>query len=350
MSKQTLIRLFQCLLIPALTVLLLRYGLPLFLPFLTGTLLAIAAEPPVRFLCGKLSLKRNAAAFLGVTLTLVFLSALGLMLFSGIFHGLRWLTSIMPSLVSTARQGLTTLQDWLLSLAMNAPEGIRDLLTKTILGLFDSGSTVYAQAVSALPGLAVGFLSHMTGGFLGIGTAILSAYLISSRLPRLKQWFRRRLPAQWEQKYRPALRNMRRAAGGWLKAQARLMGLTFCILLAGFLLLQVPYAPLWAALIALVDAIPMLGTGLILVPWSVIRFLQQEPAQAIGLLGIFVTATLARSALEPRLVGQQLGLDPLVTLIALYLGYQLLGIPGLLVAPLLAVSAVHLVNTPPTER
>ena len=128
------------------------------------------------------------------------------------------------------------------------------------------------------------------------------------------------------------------------------MGLTFCILLAGFLLLQVPYAPLWATLIALVDAIPMLGTGLILVPWSVIRFLQQEPAQAIGLLGIFVTATLARSALEPRLVGQQLGLDPLVTLIALYLGYQLLGIPGLLVAPLLAVAAVHLVNTPPAER
>lgn len=332
-----------------LTVLGLRYGLPLALPFLAGILLALAAEAPVRFLCHRLSMSRGTAAALGVSLTLVLLTALGLLLFSAAFQVLRRLASIAPDLESTARQGLTALQDWLLSLARNAPEGIQPFLTKSVLSLFDSGGAIYSQAVSALPALAAGILSHITGGFLGIGTAILSAYLISARLPKLKQWFRDRMPDAWEQKYRPSLLRIRSSLGGWLKAQSRLLGLTFCIVCIGLFLLQVRYAPVWAVLIALVDAVPMLGTGLVLVPWSMICFLQNDPFRAVGLLLLFTAATLARSVLEPRLVGQHMGLDPLVTLIALYLGYQLLGLPGLLAAPLLAVTAIQIFKTTPEE-
>lgn len=328
----------------------LRYGIPLVLPFLAGFLLALAAEPPVRFLCRRISLHRSFASFFGVSLTMALLAALGLMLFYGAFQGLRLLAAIAPDLDTAARQGLTALQDWLLSLALAAPEGIRSLLTKAILGIFDNGSTFLAQIAAALPSLAAGLLSHVTGGFLGIGTAVLSAYLISARLPTLKRWFHSHLPESWTAHFLPALGRLRSAAWGWLKAQARLMGLTFCILFAGFFLLRVRYAPVWAALIALMDAIPMLGTGLVLVPWSVICFLQSDPIRALGLLGIFAAATLSRSTLEPRLVGQQLGLDPLVTLIALYLGYQLLGLPGLLAAPLLAVTAVQIFKSSAEER
>lgn len=324
--------------------LFLRYGLPLALPFLAGLLLALAAEPVVRFLCRRLSWKRTAAAFCGVSLTLLLLTTLGLLLFSGAFQGLRWLASVAPDLESAARHGLTSLQDWLISLALAAPDGIRNLLTKLILSIFDNGSALFSQAASVLPGIAAGLFSRITGGFLGIGTAIFSAYLISARLPRMRLWFQQRLSGSRFSRILPALRQLRSAAGGWLNAQARLMGLTFCVLLAGFLLLGVRYAPLWAVLIAFVDAVPMLGTGLVLVPWSVICFLQDDPLRAFGLLGIFALATLIRSALEPRLVGQQLGLDPLVTLISLYLGYQLLGLPGLLTAPLLAATAIRFLN------
>ena len=350
MSQSSHIRTLQKLLLLGLSLAGLRYGLPLMLPFLIGGLLALSAEGSVNFLCRKLSLSRSVAAFLGVTMTLALLSAFCLLLFSATLHGLRWLASILPNLESAAQQGLTTLQDRLLSLAMTAPDGIRDLLIKMVLGIFDNGGALYTQAVSSLPGLAAGLLSHVTGGFLGIGTGILSAYLISSRLPTLKQWFRERLPERWHRQYRPALLRLKQAFGGWLIAQVRLTGLTFCILLAGFLLLRVRFALVWAFLIALMDAVPMLGTGLILVPWSVISFLQHEHILAFGLLGIFVAATLARSTLEPRLVGQQLGLDPLVTLISLYLGFQLLGLPGLLAAPLLAAGAAQIFRSFPGDR
>lgn len=327
--------------------LFLRYGLPLLLPFLVGLLLALAAEAPVRFLCRRLSLGRGVASFACVSFTLLMLTVLGLLLFSAVFQGLRWLAAIAPDLADAARHGITSLQDWLLSLASAAPDGIRDLFTKIILGIFDSGSTWLRQAVSVLPGLAAGLLSHISGGFLGFGTAILSAYLISARLPKLQDWLRDRFADSRYGRILPSLRHLRSAAWGWLKAQFGLLGLIGCILLVGFLLLRIPYAPVWAVLIALADAVPMLGTGLVLIPWSIISFLQDDPIRAFGLLGIFTAATLARSTMEPRLLGRQLGLDPLVTLVALYLGYQLLGFPGLLAAPLLAVTATQLFQAPP---
>ena len=133
------------------------------------------------------------------------------------------------------------------------------------------------------------------------------------------------------------LRRIRSALWGWIKAQALLSGLCFLVLLVGFVVLKVPHAPLWAALIALVDAVPLLGTGTVLVPWSLVCFLQKNTAKGIGLLGIYTVALLSRSTMEPRLVGKQLGLDPLVTLVSLYAGYLFWGVGGMLLSPILCV-------------
>ena len=326
-----------------------KYILPLVMPFLLGFLLALAAEPAVRLLERKLPLGPGLAAFLGVTAALVLLTLLGLVLISLLVRELGTLASILPDLESTARQGLTSLEDWLLRLAMAAPEGIRPLLTRGVLSLFDGGSDLYDRAISQLPALATGVLTHVPDGFLSLGTGLLSAYLFSARMPRLRAWIRKSLPPERITRWKAVLSDLKRAVLGWLRAQLRLVLLTFGIVCAGLLLLRVPFAPVWAALVALVDAVPMLGTGLVLVPWSLICFLEGNSVRALGMLGIFAAATLSRSALEPRLLGQQLGLDPLVTLAALYLGYQLFGFPGLLLSPVLAVTVVQLVRATPSD-
>lgn len=82
------------------------------------------------------------------------------------------------------------------------------------------------------------------------------------------------------------------------------------------------------------------GHGTILVPWSLICLVQHDTARAIGLLGIYAAASLTRSMLEPRFVGRQLGLDPLVTLISLYVGFRLWGIAGMMLAPLLVITVI----------
>ena len=136
---------------------------------------------------------------------------------------------------------------------------------------------------------------------------------------------------------------------GWLKAQLRLSGVTFLISLAGLLLLSVSYAPLWALVIAAVDAVPMLGTGTVLLPWAMVCLLQGRRILALGLAGLYLAAMLTRTALEPRLVGKHLGLDPLMTLAALYVGYRLWGIGGMILSPLLAVTVSQLLRSVRTE-
>jgi hypothetical protein len=112
--------------------------------------------------------------------------------------------------------------------------------------------------------------------------------------------------------------------------------MTFVILLLGMTILRIPYGVFWAAGICLLDALPVLGTGTVLLPWGLILFLQGDRARAIGLLGVYTVIAVSRSVLEPRLVGRQLGLDPLMTLLSLYAGYRFLGFAGLLLAPILA--------------
>ena len=125
------------------------------------------------------------------------------------------------------------------------------------------------------------------------------------------------------------------------------MLVTWGIVTVGFWVLRLPYAPAWAALVALVDAIPVLGTGTVLVPWALVSFLQGDHLGAIILLCTYAGAAITRTVLEPRLVGRQLGIDPLMTLLALYVGYRLWGFLGLVLAPI-AASAIKSMLTPQT--
>jgi len=228
------------------------------------------------------------------------------------------------------------LKNWLTVAADKTPGSLRPLAQRTVTELFDSGTGVVQQVTGKLPGMLTSVISGVGSSVLGVGTGILASFLISARLPKLRQQIQKHLPERWEQVYLPALRRVKESIWGWLKAQGKLSLVTWGIVTVGFLLLRLPYAPVWAALVAVVDAIPILGTGTVLVPFALVRLLQGESLQAIILLCSYGAAAITRTALEPRLVGHQLGLDPLSTLLSLYAGYRFLGFLGLLLAPILA--------------
>lgn len=317
-----------------------KYVLPVVLPFLLGAGIALAAEPLVRRIAVRLP--RAAAAGLGVSATLVGIAAIVSVVGAVAVKEVGELAGAVPDLESTARQGMVLVQDWLVGLSEQAPEGLRPMLQRTVLDFFDDGTVLLEQVSQRIPGVLTTALGWVGNGALGVGTGVLSAFLISVRLPSLKAELRQRLPQSWYEKHLPALCRVRKALGGWLKAQLKLSAVTWGIVTVGFLLLRIPYAPAWAALVALVDAVPILGTGTVLVPWALVCLLQGENLRAIGLLCTYGAAFMTRTVLEPRLVGRQLGLDPLVTLIALYLGYRFWGFLGLILAPILASAAKSL--------
>lgn len=319
-----------------------RFLLPLLFPFLLGLALALAAEPLVHLLAGKARLPRVLAAGLGVTLTFCAAALLLLSLGAFLLRELALLAGVLPDLEGTALSGISLLQNWLLEVTAHAPGSIRPLLQRNVSEFFSGGTQLLNQAVQYLLSFAGNLLSHIPDSALTLGTAIISGYMLSAKLPKIRRWVLRRFPREKLRPILQALNTIRQVVLRWLAAQLKLAGVTLAILLGGFLILRIPYAPLWALGVSLVDAFPVLGTGTVLLPWSLICFLQGDSPRAIGILGIYTVITITRSVLEPKLVGQHLGLDPLVTLIALYVGFKLFGILGMLFAPMAAVILIQL--------
>lgn len=320
-----------------------RYLLPLIFPFLLGAALALAAEPMVKFLCKRLHLPRSLAAGLGVGMAFCMTALLVLLLCAFIVRELKILAGVLPDLEETTKSGISLLQNWLLGLTVYTPQSIQPLLQQNVSALFSGGTAILDKAIRYVLGLAGGLLSHIPDSALSLGTGIISAFMISARLPRIQAWIKKILPREKLQSILTALKRVKTAVFGWLTAQCKLMGMTFLFLTVGFWILQIPHALLWALGVSAVDAFPVLGTGTILFPWALICFLQGNTARAIGLIGVYAVISVSRSVLEPKLVGKQLGLDPLVTLIALYAGYKIWGIGGMILAPLLTVTAIQLV-------
>ena len=325
-----------------------RYFLPLLAPFFLGTALALAAEPIVSFFTKRLGLPRALGAGIGVTAAFFCFSMLVLLLAAFLVRELGMLAGILPNLEDTALSGISSLQHWLLELAGYTPKSIRPLVSENISALFSDGTRVFSRVTQYLLGLAGSLLRHVPDSALGLGTGIISGYMISAKLPRLRQWLLRRFPPEKLQPLLDSLKRMKHAVGGWLLAQLKLAGVTLILLCLGLVLLRVRYALLWALGITVLDAFPILGTGTVLLPWALICFLQGNTPRAIGLLGLYAVISLTRSVLEPKLVGRHLGLDPLAALVALYAGYKLWGIGGMILAPLLAGTALQLV--PPKKH
>lgn len=324
----------------------LRYLLPVFVPFLLAALLALAAEPLVLVLHRRLKFPRAAAAAAGVTVALAIAVLLMVSLCALLIRQMGTLAGVLPDLEDAALNGLGALEHWMLSMAQKAPEGIRSVLSHSVSNMFSNGSALLDRVIEKLLSMASAVLKGLPDSALGLGTWVLASFMISARLPKIKAWLSSMVPASWRENYMPQLRAVKASFGGWLTAQLKLVGVTFAVLTAGFFLLRIAHPLLWAAVTCVVDILPILGTGTVLIPWGIVCFLQGETVRGFGLLGIYGAVSLLRSVLEPRLVGKQLGLDPLTTLLAIYAGYRFWGLLGMIFAPVLAALVVQILLVP----
>ena len=320
----------------------LRYLLPIVTPFFFAGLLALLSEPLVKSLQKHLHLPRWLSAGIGVTAVLVLTVLLLLALCALLIRQLGTLAGVLPDLENATLSGLDSLESWLLGLVQNTPQGVRSILTHGVEGIFSDGSALLDSITSRILNLATALLKALPDSALGLGTWILATFMISARLPKLRAWLYSLIPPPWKEKCAYHLQTLKKTVLGWTLAQAKLVGITFLILCAGFFLLGIEHSVLWAGLTCFVDILPVLGTGTVLIPWGIVCFLRGERVAAIGLFALYAVVSLVRNVLEPRFVGKQLGLDPLITLLAIYAGYRLWGVGGMILAPLIAVAAVQL--------
>ena len=321
----------------ALAVPVLKLAIPICLPFVLGLILALAAEPAVRWLHGRVGLPRALASGIGVTGVFLLSATVLTLLLSLLLQQVKHLAQWLPDAADAAARGLELVRQWLMGLSLRAPDNIRPTLQGLIGNLFQGGGELLLQLAQRLPQLAGGALGSLSNGILWLLTAILAAFMLSVRLPRLTG----KVPPHWRQRLSAGFKAFRSTIGRWLLAQGKLAAVAFFLMSAGFFLLRIRNGLLWAALITLVDILPVLGVGTVLLPWSLVSFLQGNQALALGLLCIFAAVWLVRSVLEPKLIGSELGLDPLVTLICIYAGFRLWGILGMLLSPIAAISVIQ---------
>lgn len=326
----------------ALFVFGIRWILPAMLPFLVGLLVALTAEPLTGLLRDRMRLPRGLATGISIT------AAYGLLLLALYWLGrlavreMDLLAQRLPALMERMDETAGQVEKLLLQAAQRAPERLRGALTENIRSLLSDGSALVQGFSGRVLNMASRMIVSLPDALVFLGTAVTSGFLISARLPRLREMLHGRLNGAFGGRVVLTLHNLRVNLLGFLRAQGKLMGLTFCILTMGFFILRIKHALIPAALTALVDALPMLGTGTVLIPWGLLAFLQGNHALALGLLALYGLCTLCRSMLEPRFLGRQLGLSPLLTLGAVYLGYRFWGILGMILAPVLGVTVMDL--------
>lgn len=314
----------------------LRYFLPVILPFGLGALLALAAEPMVSLTSRRLHWRRGAASALGVGVTLLLVVTLVAFLGALLMREVAWIARKLPDVENTASDAMENLRHMLLESAQKAPAGVQNLLTQTVENSFPKNKDLLTKVTARIPKAMGELLTWLPKGAVGIFTGVLSAFMISARLPKLKTAVASRIPDHWRSRYLPLLGKIRTGLGGWLRAQLKLMALTWGIVGLGLTLIGLELGFLWGGLIALVDAVPVLGTGTVLIPWAIFCLLQGNLTRALGLVLTYLAALTVRTALEPRLVGKHIGLDPLVTLAAVYTGFTLWGFWGMVLAPVFA--------------
>lgn len=191
-----------------------------------------------------------------------------------------------------------------------------------------------SSITSSIPATAFDFVSRIPELLLSVAVFLISAFYLTADRQIIFSYLRSVLPNAYAEKAATYGCRLSKALGGYAKAYLLIMLLTFLEAFVGLSVLKLNYACLMAVIIAVVDALPILGVGTVLVPWAILSFFSSDVKTGIGLLVLYGIMLILRQIAEPKIVGSSLGLHPLVTLTSVYIGLRLLGIVGIFAGPI----------------
>ena len=305
----------------------------LLLPFIIGYVLSKAVNPLADLLQRKLKIPRGATAILVIIVVIC-----GLVLL--VYRGASTLSfRIKDSLVNNpdfkdyfmAQYSLAI--NKLMTLYNSMPDVIQDALSGVVSG---SGS-----ATGVVMDYATRFVKAMPNAFVGTIVCVLSFYFMVSDSATVTKLTNKVFKIQFE-KSSLVWAQIKKYHGGYVKAQLIIMSITAVVMSIWFIILGARYAIPIALGIALLDALPIFGSGLILWPWSIMSFLNGDVRMGICLILVYASVALTRHLTEPKLVSTSVGMNPLLTLMSMYIGYRTLSVGGLIAGPLIMLFIVSL--------
>ena len=330
--------------------LLVFVGLPLLSllsPFVCALVLAWVLNPAVRWLQRHSGAPRKAVSM--VLVILVF-AVIG-----GVLFGLGWMAvdqvrslfdnrqSVLDELLDGLVSVVNSVGGWLEGLGGIVPQGVlttsedlMDTLVGWVRGLDISGW------LTQMAGQAPSMVTNVSGFAVALVVFMMASYFITGDYPRLRFELTERVPMVARDFCRSVKDIFMSAFGGYLKSQLILSFGVFMILTVGFLFMKQPYGLLLAFGLAVLDFIPIIGAGTVMVPWAVVDMVLAQYGEAAALMAVWGVIVLFRRFAEPKILGDQTGLSPILSLVGIYLGMKLGGVLGMVVGPLLLLVCINL--------
>lgn len=319
-------------------------------PFLIGLVIAFIINPIVNFFETKAKMPRVLSVFIALILIFAIFAGLITLLVVEIVSGANYLAKVIPqhlnTLITFLEDYFTSLYDQLYSMFSRLEAGQKD----TIIGNIQNIGTKIGNTVGNFIQDIVGSIPNIISWFPNAATVLIFSLLATFFIS--KDWYRLRLlggklvPERARTSGKTVFADLKKALFGFIKAQLTLISITTVIILIGLLILRVDYAITIALLTGIVDIIPYLGTGAVFVPWIIYELISGDVGLAIGLGVLYIIVLVQRQIMEPKILSSNIGLDPLATLIALFVGFKLIGFLGLIAGPvaLVIISTLYRAN------
>lgn len=313
-------------------ILLLPRLLVLFMPFVLAGIISMIASPLVRFFEEKIKLKRKwASAFVIIVVIALVVLVLYLVGAKLIEEGIG-LLGALPEMWDSMKADLASVGESLNGIFEKLPQdtqqtiaNLGDQVGQFMAGLFERIGTPTITA-------AGNFAKQLPSVLIGIIMCLLASYFFVADRYQIGNWIRKHTPASIMARYDMVRRSILKSVGGYFKAQLKIEVWMYLLLVVGLTILRVDYALLIAVGIAFLDLLPFFGTGTVMVPWAIIKIFGGDYKMAIGLLVIWGGGQLARQIIQPKIVGDSIGMAPIPTLFLLYVGYKLGSVVGMIIA------------------
>lgn len=335
--KNFLINTFYFLTVTAGVFIFFRFLLKYLTPFIIGGLIAWLVQKPAVIISKKTGLKRFAAA--PVLALAAFLLAAGLCVFLGfkLVEGAGGLISEISGYAGKLSVYFEDIKDKLDLFFEDLPKE----LTVLADNFYEKVTETLLTGLTTLLSDFAAYLAKRAPAFLVscIVSAVASCY-IAADFPGLVRFIRSLFGRRFYENTLKVKNIFVNSVFKFIKGYAILMLITFLELLAGLYILRIKYAPLLAALISVIDILPVLGTGTVLVPWAAAELLARDTAAGIGLLVLYAVITVIRNFAEPKIIGKEMGINPLFTLLAMFIGLKLFGFAGILLLPITLIVVV----------
>lgn len=341
-KKKFLLNLLYIVVILTIIFLTVKLTLAYLMPFVIGIIIAYIVQRPSEIISKKIKIKRGyCAASLAVCLYLIIIIILSLLGWSLYSNGSN-IAQMCGNYFSIAGESIKKAEIWLQAIMGNLNDDIRDTI---IMFFADSIKNIGSAVTNFLTSALSGIVKNIPTFFVSSIVTVIASCYIAKDYDKLVKFLYNLISIE---KYKKVviiknivLKNFIKFAWSYII----LMLITLFELYTGFVFLKIRHAFVLAVVISLVDLLPVLGTGTILLPWALISFFEKNIRLGLGIVVLYLIVTFIRNILEPRIIGKQIGINPLFTLVSMFVGFKFAGIAGLIIFPLVFIVVIEYYKT-----